>query len=628
MGLFGEDGEEGKGDEDSEEEPSQFVPHVTKQLNLTPISTPQLAAGVNGIYSGLVTIEDKCVDIIHSQTSPAEDATPPRRNEQWQALLALYQRLLYEHHDFFLASQHPAADGPTRQLAARYSMPARMWKHGIHGFLELLRTRLPDSMHHMLAFIHIAYQILSSLYVTVPEIERTWIECLGNLAWYRMAIEDEDLEERAVWSGIARSWYAKAVDKSPGTGRFYHHLAILTRGYALQQLALYCSSLLVLTPFQNTRDSVLTLLEPTLARSLSVDADCLSLGQWFIALHAMLFTSTSLDRFDYALERFVRLLEAYFETISGRETSKRSVDFGLYVAVANISSLLGYGSDSSRLLALFARPQQPRSGVEDRGKIRPEPRLSEPSNLQTAPGTSPPSSRPADDCLWREWRLALKSLTIVLRQPSDPNGVRHVHVMLVFLWRLALLPCPHIHSFLAHNLPWTLLASYLNHLLYLSVGANKITSAQIPLPERGESCHLPEEYLIRGLKWANGYLPEDWFAEASTYEDERLVELPSTGQLRAERVAWLGVRLAAAGDARAGMESRRQGPRVKCKIASGGAKERGAGAMEEATKEERQNPAQEARAKAEEEEDQRERWPGWLRWNPANRSFDVHVLSI
>ena len=285
-GVFGEDGEEEEGDEDSEEEPPQFVPQVIKQLNSPPISSPQLAAEVSGTYSGLVIIEDKCVDIIHSQTAPAENATLPQRKEQ--ALFALYHHLLHEHHDFFLASQHPAADDPTRQLAARCSMPARMWKHGIHGFLELLRTRLPDSLDRMLAFIHIAYQILSLLYETVPDIERTWIECLGDLARYRMAIEDEDLEERAIWSGVARSWYAKAVDKSPGTGRLYHHLAILARGYALQQLALYCRSLLALTPYLSTRDSVLTLLEPTLARSLSVDS--LSLDEWFIALHISALT--------------------------------------------------------------------------------------------------------------------------------------------------------------------------------------------------------------------------------------------------------------------------------------------------------------------------------------------------
>lgn len=59
-------------------------------------------------------------------------------------------------------------------------MPVRMWRHGVHAFLEVLRHRLPDSLEHMLAFIYIAYAIMALLRETVPAFEDTWIECLGN----------------------------------------------------------------------------------------------------------------------------------------------------------------------------------------------------------------------------------------------------------------------------------------------------------------------------------------------------------------------------------------------------------------------------------------------------------------
>src|SRR5436305_9906371 len=58
-------------------------------------------------------------------------------NEQWQALIALHWTLLHEHHDIFLESQHPSASPALHRLAAKYAMPARMWRHGIHNFLEL-----------------------------------------------------------------------------------------------------------------------------------------------------------------------------------------------------------------------------------------------------------------------------------------------------------------------------------------------------------------------------------------------------------------------------------------------------------------------------------------------------------
>src|SRR5271170_4932623 len=58
-----------------------------------------------GIYAGLVMVEKKCVEIDGQQAS----STNKLSHEQWQALIALHRILLHEHHDFFLASQHPSA---------------------------------------------------------------------------------------------------------------------------------------------------------------------------------------------------------------------------------------------------------------------------------------------------------------------------------------------------------------------------------------------------------------------------------------------------------------------------------------------------------------------------------------
>jgi hypothetical protein len=91
----------------------------------------------------------------------------------------------------------------------------------------------------MLAFIYLAYSMMALLYETVPAFEDTWIECLGDLGRYRMAIEDDDIRDREVWTGVARHWYSKASDKAPTTGRLYHYLAILARPNTLQQLFYY-----------------------------------------------------------------------------------------------------------------------------------------------------------------------------------------------------------------------------------------------------------------------------------------------------------------------------------------------------------------------------------------------------
>ncbi len=125
-------------------------PEILLQPETRPISHEQLVVKVKGIYTGLVLVEAKCVDIDERQSTAAQEKGPTRRvslkNDQWQSLIALHKQLLYEHHDFFLASQHPSASPALSGLAAKYSMPARMWRHGIHAFLEVLRYRLPESL--------------------------------------------------------------------------------------------------------------------------------------------------------------------------------------------------------------------------------------------------------------------------------------------------------------------------------------------------------------------------------------------------------------------------------------------------------------------------------------------------
>ncbi|KAK7178566.1 hypothetical protein PSPO01_15383 [Paraphaeosphaeria sporulosa] len=157
-------------------------------------------------------VETKCIHVDRAQAAGLQDGSDPTSrlsSEHWQALIALHRTLLHEHYHFFLASQHPSASPALRQLAAKYSMPARMWKHGIHSFLELLRRRLPESIDYMLAFIYLADQMTALLYETVPAFEDTWIECTGDLGRYQMAIENENPRDRETWAGVARSWHSK-----------------------------------------------------------------------------------------------------------------------------------------------------------------------------------------------------------------------------------------------------------------------------------------------------------------------------------------------------------------------------------------------------------------------------------
>ncbi|KAI0148272.1 hypothetical protein F4776DRAFT_606898 [Hypoxylon sp. NC0597] len=269
-------------------QPSRKPTRLIRQPETRPISQEQLIAEVKGIYAGLVMVESKCIEVDKDQLRQNE--TQQLSNEQWQALIALHRTLLHEHHDFFLASQHPSASAALRRLASKYAMPARMWRHGIYSFLELLRHRLPHSLEHMIAFIYSAYSMMALLYETVPAFEDTWIECLGDLGRYRMAIEDDDIRDREVWTSVSQHWYSNASDKSPSTGRLYHHLAILAKPNPLQQLYYYTKSLCV--PFSSARESVMTLFDPILDPTGTQSSPLTPIDIYFVKAHGILFDTS------------------------------------------------------------------------------------------------------------------------------------------------------------------------------------------------------------------------------------------------------------------------------------------------------------------------------------------------
>ena len=91
------------------------VTEIIKQPETRPISQEQLVAEAKGIYAGLVLAESKCIEADHSSHT---ESTNKLTNDQWQALIALHQTLLHEHHDSFLASPQPL---PSLQgLATQY----------------------------------------------------------------------------------------------------------------------------------------------------------------------------------------------------------------------------------------------------------------------------------------------------------------------------------------------------------------------------------------------------------------------------------------------------------------------------------------------------------------------------
>ncbi|KAL9096458.1 MAG: hypothetical protein Q9165_001455 [Trypethelium subeluteriae] len=284
------------------------------QPDSRPISHERLAAEVKGIYAGLVMVEGKCISVDGMQTTPERRST----SDHWKALVALHRTLLYEHHDFLLASQDPTKNA-LRRLAAKYSMPGRYWKHGIHSFLELVR-RLPKSSEHYVPFVLLAYQMMALIYETVPVPtvsfpEQTWIEHLRDLVRYYRDVEDTDYRDRETWESISRFRYRKAIDQEPGPGKLSHRVAILAGRRAFQRLFYYVKALVCEQPLPSARDSVITLFNPLLeynhpsfTRSHRREAN-------FIRLHALIFQASFSGSFEYPLTDFSSQLGDHVEQV-------------------------------------------------------------------------------------------------------------------------------------------------------------------------------------------------------------------------------------------------------------------------------------------------------------------------
>ncbi|KAF1997127.1 hypothetical protein P154DRAFT_441918 [Amniculicola lignicola CBS 123094] len=517
-------------------------PELLLQPESRPISQEQLASEVKSIYAGLTMVETKCIHVDRAEAAQMQDpmANPKLGSEYWQALIALHRTLLHEHHDFFLASQHPSASPALRRLAAKYSMPARMWKHGIHSFLELLRRRLPESIDYMLAFIYLAYQMMALLYETVPAFEDTWIECLGDLGRYRMAIEDEDIRDRETWAGVARSWYSKAADKNPPVGRLYHHLAILARPNALQQLYYYARSLTCVKPFPSARESILTLLDPILGRPAGAYAQALPIDTSFIQAHGVLFKKLSPDQFEDARFNFQSQLDNHI----GRVTAKWK-EQGVYIAVTNIAALFDYGSDDSTLCMIHHLHYQQRSRNPASRQSSHSDDDSSPIDQESAVPSITEAEIPTqleilsrDFTFSRAYLLAMSTLSLVLRRIGDKNVLPHLHVLLSFFASFASI------KYVAHlidHAPWYEIVPFLNTLL--KTDRPEHISGIFPTDSNEYTQPLPEDYLIRGQIWSQSYFPENWFARELD-EEERYLELASTIKSRTERIVRLGFHLA------------------------------------------------------------------------------------
>ncbi|CAG8887465.1 unnamed protein product [Penicillium egyptiacum] len=493
---------------------------MIKQPKTHTVTEEQLINEAREIYAGLVMVEKKCIKS-DKQLAQSKVELSPR---QWQALVSLHRTLLDAHVDLFLASQHPSATPILRGLADKHKMPARMWRHGMHSFLELLRQRTPGSMEFMFDFIYLSSSIITLLLESVLDFRETWVECLGDLARYRMAVEVFDKKDRELWARVSRYWYNQDPDRSAENGRIQHHLAVLASPDILQQIFHYTKALISVRPFPIAFDSITKLIIPL----MNMPAQEGNLTTSFVTTHGALLIQAPVKEFVSRANMFLATLRNEVSQV-GRHGQQ-----GVQLMSCNISAIFQYGSKYGVMERDFILKCNPTA--EDRLAAMKWASSASSAAIYTT------YSDLSSQLLFRASSLAFHTLIVMLGQVGNPNMYPSVHISIAFVWCLTLNPAA--IQRLEPLVPWSLLATYLNTLFDPDTIISKIEDESFPLLDDPTTQQLPEDFLIRGQAWSRVYYPERFFEGAPTEDDRPSIEGHSTEIARRHRCLWLGVRIA------------------------------------------------------------------------------------
>ncbi|THC97440.1 hypothetical protein EYZ11_003089 [Aspergillus tanneri] len=376
---------------------------------------------------------------------------------------------------------------------------------------------------------------MTLLLETVPAFEETWIECLGDLSRYRMAVEESNLQDREVWGGVAKYWYNRAADRNPDVGRIQHHLAVLARPDILQQLFYYTKSLVSVRAFPGTRESILLLFNPLMKGPRVIHHHQIIAD--FVTAHGYLFGRDCSDRFVRSADNFLSGLDNYV----GRVGAAFKIQ-GVYITSSNLAAMLEYASPDALLPTEFHQEPIPDSRSPEDVYQQASSHwasVNDPQKVASdflALNDSQKSSR----LVYYGSCLTFHALSVFLDQIGDKNIFPALHLSLAFLWCLSStqtgMRCAEL------VVPWKKIVTFLNTMFLPLLDMSLVEGDGFPLSD--ETKWLPEDFFIRGQVWSQAYYPQSFFEGSPTEDNGRNIELPSLKISRMYRCLWLGVRLA------------------------------------------------------------------------------------
>ncbi len=163
---------------------------------------------IKKVYRSISAMEARLQETHQAEVEKARlnmaDYVPPdvRDASYWITLIGRHRDLAECHSSFLEMTCRSELPRSVQELAEVYNLPSRLWQTGFHLMLESLRTNLSSQhslqgsdrkaelLDHLTEFIYYAYSFYSALHESERYkcFRRAWIESLGDLSRYRMAV--------------------------------------------------------------------------------------------------------------------------------------------------------------------------------------------------------------------------------------------------------------------------------------------------------------------------------------------------------------------------------------------------------------------------------------------------------
>lgn len=536
-------------------------PALISQLSVGEIGSQQIRAETQNLYLEFAQLEAYCTEL----TKPHVKHNTQLSDAECKRLVAFHKQFLHTAHDLLLAAQYPSSDQKLKSLPREKGIAIRVWKHGIHTILEIFRHRLPQCREYLDLYVRSTYAMIGLFYESLIDFKLVWLECLGDVARYMMAIE-QDSGYRSVLNKTANTWYQAVLDETPTIGRLSHHQAVLSGSAPLKQLVYYIVALSTETPFLPARPAISSFFSRVLRSSPSMLREGSSswIELMLLKIHALYYVRAPAEELGEVIRKFTQSFATYVHA-----EDREFKETGFLLAITRTAFLLHYPVDSpstGRHIYLpvdglkqdetaYRQPinheTRPYDGSASRRQDpapqpKPEPTALQKSNTR---GFVPPTALQPDTSSEKNRTIVLPftfiTMSTVYGMEPKASLLAYVHGTLVSL--LHLVSDPKALAALQYLVPWEEIAQFVRTMeKSLGNGFRAFSSDVFPTPEEPFGCGraLPEDYWLVRVVWAKGYLPEDHFEKFGVSQDERDFQKGAMDLERVRRCLYLVWRIA------------------------------------------------------------------------------------